>query len=223
LTARASVAAVIFDLDGVLVDAEPVHRVASRRLVAPHVLTDDEYAMFIGTSIGAFAEWLRERYALGESREAIVARYDALVAAELATQLLPAFDGAHELLAALRTRGLSLGVASQSLPRWVELTLASAGLAGAFDVVVAADAVTRAKPAPDIYLHAAALLGAPAERCLAVEDSIPGVASAVAAGMRVVQTQQADTAVARQPSVLATVATLRAFDLDWLDGAQRAF
>jgi HAD superfamily hydrolase (TIGR01509 family) len=216
---RAPIAAVIFDLDGVLVDAEPVHRAASRRLVAPHVLTDAEYAAFIGASIGAFAVWLRERYALREPPEAIAARYDTRVSAELESQRLPAFDGAHALLAALRARGLPLAVASQSLPRWVELTLASAGLAAAFHVVVAADAVARAKPAPDIYMHAAALLGVPAARCLAIEDSIPGVASAVAAGMTVVQSQQASTAVERQPGVFATVASLRVFELGWLDGA----
>lgn len=216
---RESIAAVIFDLDGVLVDAERVHRVASRKLVAPAVLTDEEYAAFIGTSIEAFAVWLRERYALAESPEAIAARYDTLVSAELAAQRLPAFDGAHELIARLRARGLPLAVASQSLPRWVELTLASAGLAGAFDLVVAADAVARAKPAPDIYLHTAALLGAEPTRCLALEDSIPGVAAAVAAGMAVVQSQQAGTAVERQPGVLATIDSLRAFDLGWLDAS----
>jgi HAD superfamily hydrolase (TIGR01509 family) len=217
--APAPIAAVVFDLDGVLVDAELVHRVASRRLVAPEMLTDEEYAAFVGTGIEPFAEWVRRRYAVAEPVAAIVARYDALVSAELAAQRLPAFDGAHELLGTLRARGLPLALASQSLPRWVELTLAGAGLARAFDVVLAADAAARAKPAPDLYLHAAARLSVAPARCLAIEDSIPGVAAAVAAGMRVVQSRQASTAVSPQPGIFAAIDSLRAFDLRWLDGA----
>jgi beta-phosphoglucomutase-like phosphatase (HAD superfamily) len=81
---------------------------------------------------------------------------------------------------------------------------------------VTADQVARPKPAPDVYLHAAERLRVPAEACLVVEDSVPGVASARAAGMFVVQTQQASSAVERQPGADEVVASLRAFRLEWL-------
>lgn len=211
----------IFDLDGVLVDSEPAHRAASRRLVAPQEMGDEEYARFVGSATELFAAWIRERYGFDAGVAEIVGRYTALVAEELATRRLAALDGAHALLAALRARGQRLALASQSQPEWVSRTLEHAGLSAAFEVVVAADAVARGKPAPDIYLHTAARLGIAPGRCLVIEDSAPGVAAAAAAaaGMTVVQTRQASTAIELQAGAHVVVETLRAFDFGWLRGA----
>ena len=71
--------AVIFDLDGVLVDSEPAHRTASRRLVAPAVITDEEYARFVGASLDSYVAWVRERYAPVTTEEELAARYTELV------------------------------------------------------------------------------------------------------------------------------------------------
>jgi beta-phosphoglucomutase-like phosphatase (HAD superfamily) len=84
------------------------------------------------------------------------------------------------------------------------------------DIVVAADAVTRGKPEPDIYLHAARLLDVAPGACLVVEDSVPGVQSAEAAGMFVVQTRQASSAVEPQPGARAVIDSIRDFDFAWL-------
>jgi beta-phosphoglucomutase-like phosphatase (HAD superfamily) len=93
---------VIFDLDGVLVDSEPAHQTASRRLIAPTVLSDEDYRHFVGASLEVFVSWIRQRYQLEASQEQIAQRYDALVTEEVIAAKLPPFDGAIELLVALR-------------------------------------------------------------------------------------------------------------------------
>ncbi len=214
MTAAQSIKAVIFDLDGVLVDSEPAHQAASRRLVAPAVMTDEEYGAFVGSSIEAFMAWVQERFLPGLTIEEIVACYDALVLAELRDHPPPAFDGAPELLAALRGQGLPLAVASQSLPAWVEVTLSGACLTAYFDAVVTASEVAQHKPAPDLFLLAAHRLGVEPRACLVVEDSPPGVAAGVAAGMVVVQSRQGSMAPPPQAGAHRVIGTLRAFHLE---------
>ena len=99
----------------------------------------------------------------------------------------PPRPGALELVAALRSAGTPLAVASNSTREFVERALGGAGLLdGHFEAVVTADDVVRPKPAPDLYLAACAALGAAPERSAALEDSGPGVQSARAAGMFVI-------------------------------------
>src|SRR5205085_1883264 len=148
----AVIEAVIFDLDGVLVDSEPAHRKASRRLVAPATMTDEQYARFIGSSVQAFMPWAHDEYMPATPAAIITAQYDRLVEEEVLAQRLPAFDGAIPLLATLRDRGIRLAVASQSLRRWVHATLEAAALTSCFEYVLTAEDVPRPKPAPDIYL-----------------------------------------------------------------------
>ena len=93
--------------------------------------------------------------------------------------------GARELVEALAGRR-RLGIASNSPRRWVEAVLESAGLAAPFEVVVTSEEVAEPKPAPDVYLRAAELLGSAAIEVVALEDSPPGAAAARAAGMYVI-------------------------------------
>lgn len=208
--------AVIFDLDGVLVDSEPIHHRAMQRLIAPHTVTQAEYALFVGASLEWTIDWLKRRFGFPEPVEELAGRYDDLVTEQLLQEPPEPLDGAVELLEAIRQRHRAVALASQSRPRWVRATLDGSGLRRHFDLVVTADEVERAKPAPDVYLHTAERLGACAEACLVVEDSVPGVASARAARMFVVQTRQASSAVERQPGADELVESLRAFQLDWL-------
>ncbi len=207
--------AVVFDLDGVLVDSEPIYLELSRRLVAPAELPEADFARFIGTH--GMRHWLHERYGL--PIDEIVPRLRELQHAYLAAAPPTAVDGAGELTDEIRGRGLPLGVASQSDCDWIEGMLAGAGLAPAFSALVSAEEVDRGKPAPDVYLRAAELLGAEPVACIAVEDSPHGVASALAAGMTVVQSRQTSHPFPRQPGVAAVVDSLRDFEVAWLDGA----
>ena len=205
--------AVIFDLDGVLVDSEPVHRRASRRLFAPRHLAEVEYARFIGVAVEPYMEWARERFGLDDPVERLVERYGEAVTAEIEAGALPPLDGARELIEASRARGLRAAVGSQSIAAWVEATLQSAGLDGLFDAVVSGDEVERGKPAPDVYLLAAERLGVAPERCVAIEDSPAGLQSAAAAGMLVVQSRQASSAAEPQALAQLVVGSLREVDL----------
>lgn len=209
--------ALICDLDGVLVDSEPVHRTASQRLVAPHVLLDAEYEQFIGAAREPFMAWLIERFALTETIPALAVRYDVLVQQELARGTLPRLAGVDTLLDAAATRGLRLALCSQSIAAWVHATLGAAGLVGRFEVVVSAEEATRPKPAPDLYLHTAARLGLDPARCLVIEDSIPGLQAARAAGTTLVQTRGATLPAPPQPQAHLVLPSLAAFEAVWLD------
>lgn len=211
-----AIEAVIFDLDGVLVDSEPVHWRASERLFAPHELRMEEYEPFVGLAIEPYMAWARERFGLDASVEELTQRYAEAVTTELEAAPLPPLDGAHELITAARARGLRVGLCSQSIANWVHPTLRAASLDGSFDAVVTGDDVERAKPEPDIYLHAARLLGAEPGACVAIEDSPAGVRSASAAGMLVVQSRQASSAASPQPAAHTVVGSLRDVHLDRL-------
>ncbi len=207
--------AVIFDMDGVIADTEPVHLRAMRRFVAPAGLSDAQYATLVGTGIHPTMEWIKRTYGRPESVAELRAEYSALLGDHL-RHGVHALPGTRALIDRARARGLQLAVASQSARTWVESTLRSCGLRQAFHLVITADHVPRPKPAPDIYLHAADRLGVAPEQCLAIEDSAPGVASAHRAGMVVVQSRQTKHAAPPQPLADAVIPSLEAFDPRWL-------
>jgi HAD superfamily hydrolase (TIGR01509 family) len=178
--------AVVFDLDGVLVDSEPVWEEVRRRYVDDHggQWRPDTQRRLMGMSTGEWARYLSEE--LGVRRTAaqvatdvvdeMVARYAERV------PLVPGADAAVEALA----RHWPLGLASSSPTRLIQATLDATGLAGTFAVTLSTEAVAHGKPAPDVYLAVAERLDVDPAACVAVEDSSNGVRSAAAAGMRVV-------------------------------------
>ncbi len=212
---RERVRAIVFDMDGVLADTEPVHLRAMRRFVAPGVLTDAQYESLVGTGIHPTLHWIKRTYGRDESIAELRAEYSALITERL-RHGVHALPGTRELIDRALARGLQIAVASQSARGWVEATLRACGLRHLFHVVVTADHVPRPKPAPDIYLHAASRLGLPPAQCLAIEDSAPGVASAHRAGMVVVQSRQTKHAAPPQPLADAVIPSLREFDPRWL-------
>ena len=121
--------------------------------------------------------------------------------------------GVRELLGDLREHGVPIAVASSSLPSWIEALLGGLGLREAFDALVSATMVEHPKPAPDIYLEAARRLATPPERCIAIEDTPTGLASAKAAGMLTVQVRASSTAWEPLPEADIVLRTLREFDL----------
>lgn len=209
----AAVRALICDMDGVLADTEPLFYAATRDAIAPHSLSEEQYARFIGTH--GLDEWLSATYGLSADiieTQVMSAYYEAIARG------LTALPGATTLLDAARARGLSIAVASTSSHTSIDLTLRAAGLRDYFPLVVSASDVARGKPAPDIYLHAARLLDVPPAACIAIEDSVHGIVAASAAGMRVVQSRQATFVPPPHPSAYAVIETLEAFEHGWLDG-----
>ena len=181
-------AAAIFDNDGLTLDTERTWTRAEARLYARYgtTFTLDHKREMLGTS-GPKSAHTMERH-LGQPGRGDELRRELreLVHDELDGTAVEPMPGAIELIAALRERGVPLGLATNSGREFATRALRSAGLDASFDAVVSAEDVERPKPAPDVYLAAAARLGADPAACVALEDSETGVAAARAAGMTVV-------------------------------------
>ncbi len=209
--------AVIFDLDGVLWDGEPLYQEAFNVVLAPlgHRVSDEDYRQFIGKSVEASWEWVRDRFQLTDPPREFLRAYSQTVLKLLERPLEP-LPGVRPLLAELRRRGIRFAVASASLSRWVDATLRGLALEEAFDAVVSASDVEHAKPAPDLFLAAAARLDVPPHECLAVEDTAPGIAAARAAGMFAVQLRATSTALPPLPQADLVIDDFSQLDLSLL-------
>jgi HAD superfamily hydrolase (TIGR01509 family) len=178
--------AVVFDLDGVLVDSEHVWDEARQQLAAERGGRWHDRASrdMMGMSSLEWSRYMHDVIGLPESPQAIndevVRRLDAIYRDEL-----PLFDGAEAAVERLAARW-PLALASSSNRPLIDLVLELSGLTRHFRVTVSSEEVAQGKPAPDVYLEAARRLGADPGRCAAVEDSENGIRSAKAAGMRVV-------------------------------------
>jgi HAD superfamily hydrolase (TIGR01509 family) len=182
--------AVVFDMDGLLLDTEVVWQRAEEELFRRHgeVFTMEDKLAVIGTSAEHAAAYFARR--LGQPRDHGPALVDELMASmhqELQEQV-GGRPGAVELVERLRGR-TRLGLASNSPRRLVDAALATAQLTDAFDAIVTSDEAAF-KPAPDIYLLACERLGVAPEDALALEDSASGVAAAKAAGLTCIAVPQ---------------------------------
>ncbi len=187
--------AVIFDLDGVLVDSEPLHHHAANAVLLEDgqpPLSVAEYTRYLGLTDEDLWRDLRTTRDLGRPHEHYLRRFDHLVLAEYRLHAVAA-PGAVDLLDWLTDCGLPLAVASSSRSAWVKTCLHAIGLLRYFDRVVAGDMVARAKPDPEIYLLAARQLRAQPARCVVFEDSPPGVTAASRAGMYTIAVSTAYT------------------------------
>ena len=178
--------AVIFDLDGVIVDSEQVwddvrEQLARERGGRWH---DRAQADMMGMSSPEWSRYMHEEIGLEESPAEINDEVVRRLLARYETDL-PLIDGAVEAVGRLAA-AVPLAVASSSNRPVIDAVLERAGLAACFAATVSSEEVLRGKPAPDVYLEAARRLGAPPVRCAAVEDSSNGLRAAAAAGMRVI-------------------------------------
>ena len=178
-------AAIVFDLDGVLVDSEEVWDEVRQGVVAARGgrWTDGATTAMQGMSTPEWAAYLGTLGAAGSPDE--LARAVVAAMAERYRAHVPLLPGAVGAVTALSGRW-PLAVASSSPPDLIQVVLAAAGVADRFRVAVSSEEVARGKPAPDVYLAAAEKLGVDPRRCVAVEDSANGLRSAAAAGATVV-------------------------------------
>jgi HAD superfamily hydrolase (TIGR01509 family) len=190
------VTGVIFDCDGTLVDSEPLSGETWRRVTRPYgyEITDSDLEAVFGLPYPRTHAFMAERVALPAPDELLPELNRVLF--ELIDERLTLFEDAVDALRELRARGLPVAVASSSVRERLERTLARAGLE--FAVSIAGDEVEHGKPAPDMFLLAAERLGV--SRAVVVEDSPPGVAAGIAAGMPTL-------AVQRVPGVDLSAAT----------------
>ena len=178
--------AVVFDLDGVLIDSEQLwdevrEELARERGGRWH---DRAQADMMGMSSPEWSQYMHDVIGLAEPPEEINAEVVRRLQ-ERYRERLPLLPGGREAVERLAAR-LRLGLASSSNREIIDLVLEESGLARFFRATVSSEEVERGKPAPDVYLEAARRLGVSPERCAAIEDSGNGIRSARAAGMRVV-------------------------------------
>jgi HAD superfamily hydrolase (TIGR01509 family) len=178
--------AVVFDLDGVLLDSEQVWDEVREQLVKERGGRWHERAQteMMGMSSVEWARYMHDELDVPEPPEEISAEVVQRLE-DVYRKQLPLIDGAQEAVERLAARW-PLGLASSSNRELIDLVLELSGLAPFFRVTVSSEEVPRGKPAPDVYFEAARGLGAPPERCAALEDSQNGIRSAKAAGMRVI-------------------------------------
>jgi HAD superfamily hydrolase (TIGR01509 family) len=182
--------AIIFDMDGVIVDSEPLHKEAFHDVLEELGYGRDlarlglDFADYVGRS--DFVLWqdfvVRHQPAIAMADLVALKRRRVV---EMIRRLTPLFAGLVELVEALAPRG-PLAVASGSERAVIDAVLALDDLRRHFAVIVSASEVTHGKPAPDIFLLAAERLGVGSADCVVIEDSKPGVAAGLAAGMQVI-------------------------------------
>jgi HAD superfamily hydrolase (TIGR01509 family) len=207
--------AVVFDLDGVLIDSEPVWEQVRRGLVAERGghWAPDAQRRLMGMSTPEWARYLSEDLGVGLPPDQVASVVIDRMTARY-TEHVPLMDGAVDAVHRVAARW-PLAVASSAPAVLIQTVLKAAGLRSCFSVVMSTEQVAHGKPAPDIYLAVTAALGCPPPDCAAVEDSSNGLRSAAAAGLRVIAIPQPQyppdpDALARASLVLPSLAGLTA-------------
>ena len=180
-------AAVVFDMDGILIETEPIWDTVRRGMAADEGLSwpDGSTQAMMGLSTREWAEHMRDVVGIPGTWEELAQRTIGGVADAYETGGLPVLPGAVEAIR--RMAGLCpTAIASSSPHRLIDLVVARLDLGDLLTVTVSTEEVPRGKPYPDGYLRTCELLGVDAPQCVAVEDSTNGVRSAHAAGMAVV-------------------------------------
>lgn len=193
--------AVLWDMDGTLVDTEPYWINAEHEIVEAHGGTwSDEFAHeLVGKDLMVSAQFIRDNSPITWEPERVIEELLTRVIAQV-REHVPWRPGARELLESLREQGVPSALVTMSWRSFAEAVL-DALPDGSFAVVVTGDEVERGKPHPEPYLRAADLLGVSPSDCVALEDSPTGVASAVAAGVPTVAIPHV-VAVPEQPGAV---------------------
>ncbi|MCP4427026.1 MAG: HAD family phosphatase [Chloroflexi bacterium] len=179
-----SLKALIFDMDGLMVDTEPLSRRAWEQVLAAfgYVMDDAVYGRMIGRRADVAVQIFLEHFDLPLTAAETMRRKNDIFQ-EMLAEGAPIMPGLMELHAEIARRGLPWAVATSSPRAHAEKILTELGLRQSCRAIAAGDEAAHGKPAPDIYLLAAERLGIPPQHCLALEDSAPGCQAAAQAGM----------------------------------------
>ncbi len=179
-------AAVLWDMDGTLVNTEPYWISAETDLIHEYGgdWSHDEAMQLVGSGLWASARIIQAK-GVTLTEDEIIDRLTDRVLEQLVEFGIPWRPGARELLTELREAGVPTALVTMSISRMAHHVADRLGFVG-FDAIVSGDDVVNSKPHPEPYLRGAELLGVAPEQCIAIEDSTPGIASAMAAGTVVV-------------------------------------
>ncbi len=218
-----AIQAVIFDMDGVLVDSEVYWDLARVEYAKDRgkTWTDAFQRLAMGRSTVGWARVMQDKLALDESVDAIIAEMKARVIAQYERRM-PTRPGALESVAAMR-REFRVGLASGSPTEIIQAVTRITGLDQIFEVMIFGDEVARGKPAPDIYLEGLSQLGVAPANSLGIEDSANGLRSLRAAGMYAVAAPSPDFPLPPEALELADahIASLEDFTVDLVRRIER--
>jgi HAD superfamily hydrolase (TIGR01509 family) len=178
--------AVIFDMDGVIIDSEPLHYEANKEIFSSLgiPIQDVPYSNYIGVSNEDMWQDLKNTFGLPYSVNELVEKQNNETLKYFKKSLFKPIDGIVELLITLKNNTFKIGLASSSPEVLIKEVLNSLNLEKYFDVYASADHVVRGKPKPDLFIYTAGLLQVRPKECVVIEDSKNGVKAAKAAGMK---------------------------------------
>ncbi len=178
--------AVIFDMDGVLIDSEPLHFEVDE-MVLKHLQIDNGkhyLERFVGYTNPAMWKIIKEEYQLEQSIEGLIELQMRIKLDYLEKSNYVAIDGVLELLNKIQAKKIPLAIASSSPRIFIEAVIDKIQIARYFTTWISGEEVPESKPAPDVFLGAAAMLNVQPENCIVIEDSKSGTIAAKSAGMK---------------------------------------
>jgi beta-phosphoglucomutase-like phosphatase (HAD superfamily) len=177
--------AIIFDMDGVLIDSQPLHYEIDMRVLKACGYNAELADVIPYTGIGNPERWPKYKadFGLGESPERLIEMAEETMREVFGSTELTAIEGIPILIDGIKVTGAKCGLASSSSHELIELVLERIGLKGRFDFIVSGEDVKEGKPAPDVYLKAAEKAGLAPEACIAIEDAPAGILAAKNAGL----------------------------------------
>ena len=181
-----STKAIIFDMDGVLVDSEPFHVEIEKRMFKKMGLniTDEEHAGYMGIATDVmWAQIIKKRKLQWDVNEMTQLTINESKPFFNSLEKIEPMTGIKDLLNKITEWKIPIAVASSSDPETIRIILQKSGLEKYFSHAISSLEVGKSKPEPDVFIHAAKLLGAKPENCLVIEDSKNGIKAAKAAGM----------------------------------------
>lgn len=176
--------AIIFDMDGVLFDSQPMHFAAEKETISRFGkrATVSEFKKTLGWTELDFWERMRKVYRL-PATAAKLREIKRPIFEELLKNSIMKDAGLRKLILGLKRKGMRIAVASSAPRRWIRMTLEGLGITDCFDAIVSSEDVARGKPAPDVFLRAAEKLKVDPALCVVVEDAPAGIEAANSAGM----------------------------------------
>ncbi len=177
--------AVIFDMDGVIVDSEPIHIEAEKQTLLKYgvKITTEELRTYTGTTAEFEFNDLIKKYKLNTTAVTLFAEKEVVMFKLLEERTEPT-RGVIDLIKSLKQQGFKLGIATSGHRKLAHYYLNKLGMAFFFDTVVCAEDITRSKPDPEIFLTAAKKLGVDPAECIVIEDAKLGIEAATRAGMK---------------------------------------
>ncbi|WP_160687896.1 HAD family hydrolase [Clostridium sp. C2-6-12] len=187
--------AVIFDMDGVIIDSEPIHFEVDMKTMKDFgcSISKEELNKYVGTTNEYMFTDIKNKYKLDKSAEEIINYRCELVKRKVIESDLEPIEGIKNLLINLKDKNIPAAIASSSPRDFIEVVVSKFGIENYFSCILSGEEVENGKPAPDIYVETAKKLGILPEECVVIEDSKNGVLAAKKAGMKCIGFKNANS------------------------------